>query len=50
VNLTHGGRVEDVAEPFKTITGAHRGEKAAVLPSLMSLKGSARRDSAVNAC
>ncbi|WP_103173742.1 DNA cytosine methyltransferase [Paracoccus sp. SY] len=49
VNLTHGGRVEDVAEPFKTITGAHRGEKAAVIPSLMSLKGTARRDSAINA-
>ncbi|MFC3169261.1 DNA cytosine methyltransferase [Paracoccus fontiphilus] len=46
VNLTHGGRVEDAAEPFKTITGAHRGEKAAVVPSLMSLKGTARRDSA----
>lgn len=49
VNLTHGGRVEDAAEPFKTITGAHRGEKAAVVPSLMSLKGTARRDSAVSA-
>lgn len=23
VNLTHGGRVEDVADPFRTITGAH---------------------------
>ncbi|MCG6112890.1 MAG: DNA cytosine methyltransferase [Paracoccus sp.] len=49
VNLTHGGRVEDVAEPFRTITGAHRGEKAAVVPSLVSLKGTARRDSAVTA-
>lgn len=67
VNLTHGGRVEDVAEPFKTITGAHRGEKAVVdirvtsaggfeyssratlAPHMMSLKGTARRDSAVNA-
>ncbi|MCO7727347.1 DNA cytosine methyltransferase [Brucella intermedia] len=26
VNLNHGGRVEAVGEPFKTITGAHRGE------------------------
>ncbi|RJL15298.1 DNA cytosine methyltransferase [Paracoccus siganidrum] len=49
VNLTHGGRVEDVAEPFKTITGAHRGEKAVAVPSLMSLKGTARRDSAITA-
>jgi DNA (cytosine-5)-methyltransferase 1 len=30
VNLTHGGRVESVDEPFKTVTGAHRGEKALV--------------------
>lgn len=90
VNLTHGGRTEDVAAPFKTITGANRGEKAVIspsltrfnsgatgqdmrdpistitangwikkpggaapigmiAPSLMSLKGTARRDSAVNA-
>lgn len=35
VNLTHGGRVEDVAEPFKTITGANRGEKAVVTPTIM---------------
>ncbi|MBU3035485.1 DNA cytosine methyltransferase [Tritonibacter mobilis] len=34
VNLTHGGRVEDVAEPFKTITGANRGEKAVIVPSI----------------
>ncbi|PTM44734.1 DNA (cytosine-5)-methyltransferase 1 [Sphingomonas aerolata] len=34
VNLTHHGseRVESVEEPFKTITGAHRGEKALVVP------------------
>ncbi|RJL18229.1 DNA cytosine methyltransferase [Paracoccus siganidrum] len=67
VNLTHGGRVEDAAEPFKTITGAHRGEKAVVdisvasaggfeyapratlAPHMMSLKGTARRDSAITA-
>ncbi len=32
VSLTHhgGDRTEDVDEPFKTITGAHRGEKALV--------------------
>lgn len=37
VNLTHGGRVEAVDEPFKTITGAHRGEKAVVSPHLASV-------------
>lgn len=37
VNLTHGGRVEDVAEPFRTITGAHRGEKAVVAPIMSHL-------------
>lgn len=49
VNLTHGGRCEDATEPFRTITGAHRGEKAVVAPSLMSMKGTARRDSPVTA-
>lgn len=49
VNLTHGGRVEDLGHPFMTITGANRGEKAVVAPNLMSLKGSARRDSAADA-
>lgn len=32
VNLTHGGRVEGADQPFKTITGARRGEKAFVTP------------------
>lgn len=32
VNLTHGGRVEGADVPFKTITGARRGEKALVTP------------------
>ncbi|MFC3569166.1 DNA cytosine methyltransferase [Paracoccus simplex] len=49
VNLTHGGRVEDAAEPFRTTTGAHRGEKAVVVPSMMSLKGTDRRDSPITA-
>ncbi|WP_353429289.1 DNA cytosine methyltransferase [Paracoccus denitrificans] len=49
VNLTHGGRVENAAEPFRTITGAHRGEKAIVVPSMMSLKGTDRRDSPITA-
>lgn len=35
VNLTHGGRVEPVSQPFATITGAHRGEKALVSPYLL---------------
>jgi DNA (cytosine-5)-methyltransferase 1 len=35
VNLTHGVRLEDVAEPFNTVTGAHRGEKAVVAPSVI---------------
>ncbi|UFS64362.1 DNA cytosine methyltransferase [Paracoccus denitrificans] len=49
VNLTHGGRVENATEPFRTITGAHRGEKAVVVPSMMSLKGTDRRDSPITA-
>ncbi|MBR9651882.1 DNA cytosine methyltransferase [Thalassovita aquimarina] len=32
VNLTHGGRVEAATDPFRTITGARRGEKAVVSP------------------
>lgn len=34
VSLTHqgGDRVEAIQEPFKTITGAHRGEKALAVP------------------
>ena len=34
VNLTHGVRLEDVAAPFNTVTGANRGEKAVVAPYL----------------
>lgn len=34
VNLTHGGRLEDIAEPARAITAAHRGEKALVAPVL----------------
>jgi len=37
VNLTHGARAESAAEPIRTITGAHRGEKAVVAPSLVSI-------------
>ncbi len=35
VNLTHGGRLEPLGEPLKTVTGAHRGEKALVMPTLI---------------
>ncbi|MDJ0922097.1 MAG: DNA cytosine methyltransferase [Henriciella sp.] len=35
VNLTHGGRVEAVSEPLKTVTAANRGEKALVTPTLI---------------
>jgi DNA (cytosine-5)-methyltransferase 1 len=41
VNLTHGGRLEDVDEPLKTITTATRGEKAIILPSLVGVGGRA---------
>lgn len=34
VNLTHGARLEDASEPMRTVTGANRGEKAVVAPSL----------------
>lgn len=41
VSLTHQGseRVEGLAEPFKTITGANRGEKALVVPIVSSYYG-----------
>lgn len=37
VNLTHqgGDRLESLTEPLRTITGAHRGEKAIVIPTLV---------------
>lgn len=34
VNLTHGVRNEDADRPFNTITGANRGEKAVISPSI----------------
>lgn len=39
VNLTHGARIEDVDQPFNTITGANRGEKAVVAPHLSAFYG-----------
>lgn len=41
VNVTHGGRVEDLAEPIRTITGAHRGEKAIIVPSIQRFNSGA---------
>jgi DNA (cytosine-5)-methyltransferase 1 len=35
LNLTHGGRVESLGEPLRTVTSAHRGEKALVAPHLL---------------
>ncbi len=37
VNLTHGGRLEGLDEPLKTVTGAFRGEKAIVTPYIAGL-------------
>ncbi|MDO9584766.1 MAG: DNA cytosine methyltransferase [Desulfomicrobium sp.] len=34
VNLTHGGRLENIDDPIRTITCANRGEKALVVPVL----------------
>jgi len=41
VPLTHQGsdRVESVDEPMRTITGAHRGERAVVMPYLAKFRG-----------
>lgn len=41
VNLTHGVRTENADEPFRTITSAHRGEKALVAPSITRFNGGA---------
>lgn len=41
VNLTHGARCEDIAEPLNTITGAHRGEKAVISPSVIRFNSGA---------
>ncbi|WP_226628392.1 DNA cytosine methyltransferase [Alloyangia pacifica] len=37
VNLTHGARTEDLDDPLRTVTGANRGEKALVTPSLVNI-------------
>lgn len=37
VSVTHqgGDRIEDISKPLNTVTGAHRGEKALVVPTLV---------------
>lgn len=35
INLTHGVRLESVDEPMRTVTAAHRGEKALCVPTLI---------------
>ncbi len=42
VSLTHqgGDRVEATSDPINTITGAHRGEKALVVPAISKFHGS----------
>lgn len=42
VNLTHGGRLESVTAPANVITGAHRGEKAVVVPHVMTMRNAAK--------
>lgn len=39
VNVTHGARLENIDEPARTITAAHRGEKALVAPVLTRAHG-----------
>lgn len=41
LNLTHGGRVEDINEPLRTVTAAHRGKKALVAPWVSKFYGTA---------
>lgn len=41
VNLTHGARLEDIDAPLRTITGAHRGEKAIIVPAIVGCGGRA---------
>lgn len=41
VNLTHGVRLEDADRPLNTVTSAHRGEKAIVVPSFVGCGGRA---------
>ncbi|SNY94092.1 DNA (cytosine-5)-methyltransferase 1 [Cohaesibacter sp. ES.047] len=42
LTLTHGGRHEPINRPISTVTGAHRGEKALVVPHLMTMRNSGK--------
>lgn len=44
LNLTHGGRLEPLTDPMRTVTGAHRGEKALVVPHLLNLSHGGRHE------
>ena len=48
VNLTHGGRVEPTNEPLRTVTGANRGEKAVVVPHVMTMRNAGKPFTAIN--
>ena len=41
VNLCHGTRLEDVDEPMRTLTTAHGGERALIVPTLVGVGGRA---------
>jgi len=43
LNLTHGGRLEPLDEPFRTVTAANRGEKALVVPYGIQTRNGERR-------
>jgi DNA (cytosine-5)-methyltransferase 1 len=43
LNLTHGGRLEPLDEPLRTVTAANRGEKALVVPSLIQTRNGERK-------
>jgi len=48
VNLTHGVRLEPLNEPMRTITCAHRGEKALVLPASIGIDQQGARSAVWN--
>jgi len=48
VNLTHGGRLENLADPIATITGAHRGEKSVVVPHVMTMRNAGKPFTAID--
>jgi DNA (cytosine-5)-methyltransferase 1 len=52
VPLTHqgGDRVESISEPFKTITGANRGEKALIVPTIVGLAHGDHKERPGNRC